>query len=120
MSKELSSKELYEQILSADDLKKERVHVPEWGVDVWVRQLTAKQQDTCEKQHFAEGKSLDGFRARMLVYSLIDHEGNSVFTEKDIDKISNKSGGVLSRLMNHCTKLNEYTEKDLEELAKNS
>ena len=39
---------LKEQILKADDLPKEKVNVPEWNVDVYVRALTAAERDGYE------------------------------------------------------------------------
>ena len=51
-----------EQMLAADDIKSERVEVPEWGGDVMVRGLTGTQRDAWEASMSVRRRQDDGPR----------------------------------------------------------
>ena len=113
-------------ILNADDLPRERVEVPEWGGAVFVRTLTGGERDTYEASMF-EGPAtdrrmkIDNIRARLVSLTVIDGEGERLFTsDEDVVELGKKSGRVLDRLFDVAQRLSGLSAKDVEELAKNS
>lgn len=117
----MNHKELFDHISNYDDLKKEKVHIPEWDCDVYVRQLSAYEQDDIEIKRFAKDGTpiVLNMRARYVSMCLVDEDGNRIFNEKDIHILSKKAGSVINRLIDKCAALNRLTEEDLENSAKN-
>lgn len=114
---------LREQILAANDLPRERVTVPEWGVDVWVRTLTGRERDAFEAAVFqTKGKDvqvkLENARANLVARCLVDESGARVFTDGDVAALGGKSALVLSRLYDVASRLNGLGDKEIEELGK--
>lgn len=110
-----------DDILAADDIRLEKVHVKEWGGDVYIKQLSGKEQDKFEQESRGKngGPNLINMRARMVAAALVDKDGKKLFSDEDIIKLSNKSGSVLNRLIDKIGELNRITEEDLEKIAKN-
>lgn len=114
-----------DQILAADDLKRETLEVPEWGGEVIVRSLTGTERDAFEDSVVKQrGNSrelnLRNARARLVSLSLIDEAGNKLFTDKDVDLLGRKSAAALDRVFAAAQRLSGLTENDIDELAKNS
>ena len=57
---------LRDQILRAEDATSEKVHVSEWGVDVWVRGLTGAERDAIEDSMVKGKGKVDEKRADRL------------------------------------------------------
>ena len=112
-----------EQILSADDLKTEKVKTPEWGGHVFVKTLRGDERDAWEMD-VIEAKAGDinkaNIRARLAVKSIVDDKGKQIFTTADIAKLGAKSSKALDRIYDVASRLSGVGEKDIEELAKNS
>ena len=106
-----------DQILNCQDLKKERVDVPEWGGEVYVKSLTALERDRFELQ--AQNKAVQNHRAFVVAMAVCDAEGNKLFTEADIVKLGNKSAAALARIFDVAVKLSRFTEEDIDQLEKN-
>lgn len=114
---------LRDDILQADDLEREQVHVPEWDLDVWVRGLTAAERDAYE----AEVVQLDdagdvhmdrqNARAKLVVKCTVDEDGQRVFEPGDVDLLGEKSGKAVDRLFDAAQRLSGITEEDLDELV---
>jgi hypothetical protein len=78
---------LKETIFSANDITKELVEVPEWGVTVEIRSMTA-----------AERAKL-GMYAMTVIATVYDPAtGLPVFTDQDKESILSKNGAVVERL----------------------
>lgn len=107
-----------DQILAADDLKRQAVAVPEWGGDVYVRMLTGGERDAFEVS--AELKDRKNIRAKLLSLTVCDEAGVRLFTDADILALTGKSAAALERLFEAAMKLNRIGAKDVEELEKNS
>lgn len=91
---------LRDQILTADDLPRERIAVPEWGCDLWVRPLTLAERDQylsyyAETSEKREPVHLSAMLVRLAV---VDELGERVFTEADFGAITQKSATVVDRL----------------------
>lgn len=110
---------LRDLILSADDLKRERVDIPEWpGATVFVRMMTASERDRFESAHLKSPER--DFRARLAVATVCDEQGQAVFTEADIPALGAKSSAALTRIFEAAAKLNKMGKEDYEDLGKGS
>lgn len=120
-----------EQILAANDLTKELVHVPEWrdsetGVEhVYVRALTGAERDAFEASMVDQrGRSrtmnLRNVRARLCALTICDEEGNRLFSDADVEALGRKSAAALTRVFAVAQRLSGLTQDDVEELAGNS
>ena len=113
-----------DQILGADDLKRELVAVPEWGGDVYVRVMTGRERGEFEAE-FAEHKgspaALKGVRERTVAKTACDEKGSRIFTDDDAAALGGKSAGALDRLFDKALELARIgaDEADLEAEAKN-
>lgn len=111
-----------DQILSADDLGRELVNVPEWGGDVYVRGLTGKERDQFEASMIDQrGKSqsvnLQNIRAKLAGLSICDESGKRVFTDADLQALAGKSAIALNRVFEVARRLSGLGDNDVEELA---
>lgn len=112
------------QILDADDIKKELVNVPEWGGEVLVRMLTGAQRDAFEDSMIKNrGKSkevnLVNIRARLAALCIVDESGTRLFNDTEIVNLGNKSAIALDRVFVAAQRLCGLTKEDVAELAKN-
>ncbi len=110
------------QILEAQDRQIEVVLVPEWGGEVFVRNITGYERDAIEASVAGtEGKAdLRNYRAKVLSRAICDPEGKRVFDDEDVVALGNKSGLVLNRIYEVAQRLNGMRAEDVEETAKNS
>lgn len=115
------------EILTADDLVVEEVHVPEWGEDVWVRVRTLKASErdyfeasTLQRNGKEVSTNLLNIRSRLCLLCIVDENGERVFREEDEYPLGGKSAAALSRIFDVAQRLNGFTKSDVEELAKNS
>jgi hypothetical protein len=110
-----------EQILNAKDSKTQEVDVPEWGGKVLVGTMSGRARDAYEKAIVSANGSLDrtNIRAKLCAACIVDEKGKLVFDEKDLDALGNKSAAALDRVFEVALKLNGFSDKDVEELAKN-
>jgi len=115
-------------ILDAVDLKTEEVQVPEWAGSVFVRGLNGLERDQFEalivdfkasdKNHTV--MTLDNIRAKLVVLSVVDEEGELLFQADDIAALGLKSASALQRVFEVAQRLSGLTKEDVAELAKNS
>jgi hypothetical protein len=108
-----------EQILSADDMGLKRVHVSEWGGDVFIRVMSVGERDAYERKWIGKRETgIDNFRTQYLAGVLCDEAGKLLFSRDQIDALSQKSGAVMGRLFDEAMKHNRMTEEDVKELGK--
>lgn len=113
MSKVLSRAD----IIGADDLKTVRIAVPEWGGDVFVRVMTGMERDEFE-DFLIKGKAR-GARAELAARTLVDEQGQRLFTGDEIEVLGKKSAPALDRVFDAAQRLNGFSERDIKELEKN-
>lgn len=111
-------------VLGQVDLERETVDVPEWGVRVQVRGMTAAERDAFEQSTFEmRGKNvklnLANARARLVAVCCVDDEGRRLFADGDVAALGQKSGKALDRLYAVAQRLSGLRKEDLEELAGN-
>lgn len=107
-------------ILGASDVQSERVEVPEWGGHVYVRAMTGTDRDAWEQMLVKDGKSnVDNARAKLVVVSTVDEDGNRLFAVEDVELLGRKSGAALTRIAAVAQRLSKLSVADLEEAVKN-
>lgn len=102
--------ELKDKIKSADDIVKETVECPEWGVNVEVRTMSgfkrAELLQNCidkDKGDFDQIK----WQAGIIVTCSFDPEsGEQIFTMEDVTWLMEKSSAPLERIAATATRLN--------------
>lgn len=115
-----------QQILAASDLKTEAVPVPEWGGDVIVRTMTGADRDAFESSLItvdAEGKrvsDLSNMRAKLVAMTVIDDNGDRLFTAEDIGALSHKSAAAIEAVFKVAQRLNGMGASAVDDAAKNS
>jgi hypothetical protein len=105
-------------ILAAGDYKLEKVTVPEWGGDVYIKTISGVDRD-----RFEEGYSeqrMKNFRSRFLVLTLSDENGGRLFTDAEVEELGKKSSLVINRLFDKAWSLNAFTNEAVEELGNDS
>tara|TARA_R100001086_G_scaffold45606_1_gene20170 strand:+ start:379 stop:723 length:345 start_codon:yes stop_codon:yes gene_type:complete len=110
-----------DEILLADDLRKELVTVPEWGGEVLLRELRGRERDSFEEGSLDAKRNVTmaNMRARLVALSAIDEEGERLFTAKEAQELGGKSATALNRLFEVACRLSGITEADVEELEGN-
>ena len=110
-----------EQILAADDMGLLKLHVPEWGGDVFIRVMTVGERDAYENEWQRKKETgVDDFRTKFLVRCLVDEKGRRLFDNGDVAKLAEKSARVMNRVWMAAMEHNNLSEQSIEELAKNS
>lgn len=110
-------------ILGKVKLQEKTVEVPEWGLAVRLRELTAAERDRFEAGMVDAKKggraNLENVRARLVAASAVDKDGKPIFTGAQVISLGEQSAKALDRLFDACRKLSGFDERDIEELAGN-
>lgn len=116
-----------DDIFRAVDVHTEVVDVPEWGGAVTVRGMTGRERDQYEQSMLVADKKgslkpdMTDARARIVVACAIDADGNRLFADKgDVLMLSMKSAAALDRVSAVASVLSGISDRDLEDLVKNS
>jgi hypothetical protein len=105
-------------IIAVEDFRLEKVHVPEWKGDVYLRVISGTDRDHFEES-YADQK-MRAFRIRFLLITLCDEGGERLFEDKDIDLLGKKSSVVINRLFEEAWKLNAFTQEAVDALGEDS
>lgn len=113
-----------DDILKAQDLPTERVFVSEWNGEVIVRGLTAAERDAFEQSIVeTRGKNtrmnLRNIRAKLVAMTVVDEQGNRIFSDEDAELLGKKSAAALDRIFSVAQRLSGLRPEDVEELAGN-
>ena len=108
---------LRESIFSADDITKELVEVPEWGVSVEVRSMTAAERAKLGEGAANGDKTDVGLMYALTVIATVydPATGLPVFTDQDRAAILSKNGAVVERLATKALGSSGLTEKAVDE-----
>lgn len=111
-------------ILGASDIKTRTVSVPEWGGDVLVGTMSGEARDAWEQSLIRKvgAKSepnLINIRARLVAATVVDEDGNRLFTEADVAALGRKSSAALERVCKVAQSLNGLGDSELEDLKGN-
>lgn len=106
-----------DQILTADDMRKEEVQVPEWGGSVFVRNMLGFERDAFEAAQIGKKEPLKNFRARTVAATVCDEQGTLLFTKDDVEALGKKSSTALNRVFEVAARLAAVDQKSVEELG---
>lgn len=115
-----------DDIFKVEDRETRDVDVPEWGGIVRVRALSGAerdQYDTSRMERLKDGTyvpTLANSRAKLVALSIVDEDGNKLFTEHDIGRLGLKSAAALTRVADVAMELSGLTVQAAEELGKDS
>jgi hypothetical protein len=118
MSKLLSR----EDILAASDIDTKEVSVPEWGGKVMVKGLNGTQRNAFEASMVkGQGKNasvnMQNATAKLVALTIVDNEGNHVFSQSDVEALGAKSGRALNRVYEKAAELSGLSDSDMEEMT---
>ncbi|MFZ5762834.1 MAG: hypothetical protein ACOY8P_07920 [Thermodesulfobacteriota bacterium] len=101
-------------ILSAPDLKRETVKVPEWGpqAEVIIQEMSALDRDRFYVAAAKEDGTIDpvNFAAKLLVRCIVNQEGARLFVDEEAEPLGRKSQAALKRLFDVARRLNGMAE----------
>ena len=110
----------------ASQLATEELDVPEWGGRVIVRALTGSERDEWDAWRFRQAAigefdlhSRRIVRAKMAQLSLVDEDGRHLFSDSDVQALSEKDGAALHRIWEVGLRLSKIvvTDADLRRVA---
>ena len=107
-------------ILGAVDLKTEDVEVPEWGGTVRVVMMSGKTRDEFFGRQGEDKVPYSQFAASVLVATVIDEDGKTVFEEGDVESLRAKSQAAMDRVLAVSLRLNGIGPNAAEAAEKNS
>lgn len=107
-----------DSIISSNDLPRERVSVPEWGGDVFIRTMSGADRDAFEASLSDENRRMKNIRARLVALTLCDETGIRLFSDEDVDQLGAKSASVLDRLFSISQRINKLGAKEESETKK--
>lgn len=100
-----------EQILAARAKRKPvALEVPEWGGEVYIRVLSAKDQ-----AELSEGMKPAEMPVKLLLHTIVDEAGERVLLDEDYDAMMGEDFPVIMRVFAEAAKLNGLSTKELEE-----
>ena len=104
-------------ILGSDDLHLEKISVPQWGGDLFVRILTAAERDAFEASvSGGKRRNLVNLRARLVVLTACDEKGERLFQAAAIEALGTKAAAAMDRGFGVSAALNGFTSGDIESL----
>lgn len=112
-------------ILAASDTQTETVEVPEWGVTVGIKPMSAKSR-AAVMELAQQGEGIDankvlGMWARTLQGCIVDPDtGDTIFEQDDMEALMDKSATVIERLWTLCFEQSGMTEDKVNEAGKDS
>ena len=107
---------LREQILAKEDHCRKELSVPEWGLTLNLRTWSARERVRIQSWLKDGVEKHPHLLARVVALSVVDNDGAFVFTDKDVDRLSEKNGKVLEAIAKEAV---EWNALGKEEEAKN-
>lgn len=104
-----------EQILAAQDLRREVVNVPEWGGSITVTELTE-----AEYEDFVASADPKTRNAAFVALCITNDAGERLLSKDDVEALRKKSPRVISRLRAACMRVNALDKDAAEDAAKKS
>ena len=107
-------------ILEAIDRQPVSVDVSEWGGNVLLAPMTGKQRHRLEATFMQ--KELhewpDNYIASVLIGNIVDECGVQVFADTDAQKLAEKNGDVLQRLLKKLLDISGLGKESVEDAQK--
>jgi hypothetical protein len=114
---------LRDRILQSDDIGREELDIPQWGVTVEVRTMSAGKRSrmlqTCTLPD--GGVDLDRLYPMLIIATVFDPEtGESVFAEEDMPALQDKSAGAIEFVAQKAMEMSGMTAKAVDEEGKDN
>ncbi len=107
-----------ENILGVIDYEIHKLHVSEWGGVVCLRPFSARLKDRIE-QIMTQSKNTDSLRGISLVGSICDEKGKLLFRHTDSQKLSEKDGNAVDKIMKKIFEINNFDQSGIDDQVKN-
>lgn len=108
-------------ILDAPDAVIEKVNVPEWGDDIYIRAMTGFERDDFEASVRRNGVMVfTNYRAKLLVRVLVNENGTRIFTDQDARALGKKNAKIINRLFDKASELSGMSDDEADETEGNS
>jgi len=96
---------------SAEEVKIEKVWVPEWNGYVYVKEMTARELEEFEEAIAGDRRGEGLVRAALVAASVVDEKGKRLFSQDDVAELANRKGKALSRIFIVSQRLNSMGEE---------
>lgn len=106
-----------EDILGAADIVIEKLYIPEWFGDVYVKSMNGTERQACDAIIL---KNRPDVLATIAAFSIVDEQGERLFSPTDIVALAKKSSYALERIWDWHKAHSGIGAKALEESLKNS
>lgn len=109
--------ELRSKIFSLEDIKKEKITIEEWGIEIEVRELTAEQRANIYALAYDKGRfNIANYYGALIIEGCYDPEtGEKIFKPADLQLILKKSGKVIEKIAMKIAELSGLTEGSVRE-----
>ena len=104
-------------------LKSRTIDIPEWGGSVRIKEMTAIEREAFEEAIISTNGTnpalnKGNIRGWMASFSLVDEDGNRLFSSADdVAALGKTSGTALTLVCSEIQEMNAIGEKEVEELA---
>ena len=102
-----------EAILSKTTRRYATIELPEVG-EVRVRSLTERERSICELKAVEDTQN---FRATLIAMTLVDEDGDRLFTDSDVVTIgeidSAVTGAIVTKIEEHCQVIGPSVEDEV-------
>lgn len=111
-----------DQILKAQDRTFMVISCPEWGGKVRMQSMSGAERDQFEESILGQKGEVvtKNLRAKLVAMSVVDKDGNLLFSKDDVMILGEKNAAALDRLFTVAQKLSGISKTDVEEMVKNS
>ena len=115
--KVLNAGDLKQKIFAAKDTELQPMEIPEWEVTIYIKPLTYDERNKAldayrvtadPEDEMVTAEQVKGFHMALMIEGVRDSEGNPIFTQADIERLSDKSSGVLDRIATRITELSGF------------
>ncbi len=106
-----------DEIGRRDDMKLEKVDVPEWGGEVYIRTIMGNERDMLDAS-YRDNKV--GYRGLFAATVLCDEKGVRLFSDIERMQLGSKNARALDRILEAGMRLNGMTEDAITDVEKNS
>jgi hypothetical protein len=118
-------------ILAVDDIRRERVDCPEWGLYLYIRTMSITKRTAWEQHLIAQREKADAGKvppedrygdavADLISRCACDKDGNLLFSHDQVAALGERASGPMQRCYDVAARLNYLTDDHMDELVKNS
>ena len=121
-------------ILNAKDIRIEEINLAQFGVpkkSIFAKSISAKTFQIISQKNLVlkdgielknakaeDWEASDDFLYTLIIESVCDDKGNSVFVEEDIPQLKEHSQAMIMKITSKVNELNSMTEREVEDKVK--